>query len=189
MLNTIKSDVKRYTSDGDRVLIATIKAAYNHPSFIGLIWYRIGHALWEKRKNPICFILLMLNRFLYPLIRIYSGLELSIQAQIGPGLYIAHFGPTVIHPKTVAGSNLTLLQGVTIGEHDNGVPNIGNNVGIGTGAKVIGGITIGNNVIIGSGAVVVKDVFDNCTVVGIPAKPVHSEDEIQALTIDFSGKT
>jgi serine O-acetyltransferase len=189
MWKTIKGDIKRYNRDGNRILFATIKAAYTHPSFIGLIWYRIGHALWARRKNPIWLLLLLLNRFLYPLIRIHSGLELSPRAQMGPGVYIAHFGPTVIHPETSAGSNLTLLQGVTIGEHNKGVPRIGNNVGIGTGAKVIGGITIGDNVIIGSGAVVVKDVPDNCTVVGIPAKPVRSEEEMQALTIEFSRNT
>jgi serine O-acetyltransferase len=188
MWEIIKSDLKRYNRDNDRLLHSMIKAAYTHPSFIGLVWYRIGHALWEKRKNPICFILLIINRFLYPLIRIHSGLELSPRTHIGPGLYVAHFGPTVIHPNTVAGSNLTLLQGVTIGEHNNGVPIIGNNVAIATGAKVIGGITIGNNVTIGAGAVVVKDVPDDYTVVGIPAKPVWSKEEIQALMIEIPEK-
>jgi serine O-acetyltransferase len=188
MLETIKSDLNRYNIGKDRLLQSIIKAAYTHPAFIGLVWYRIGHFLWEKRRNPIFFFLLAINRFLYPLIRIHSGLELSPRTQIDPGLYIAHFGPTVIHPNTVAGSNLTLLQGVTIGSHNNGVPIIGNNVAVATGAKVIGGITIGNNVTIGSGAVVVKDVPDNYTVVGIPAKPVWSKEEIQAVMIDIPDK-
>lgn len=186
MVETIKSDLKRYNRDGNRLLPAMIKAAYTHPSFIGLIWYRIGHALWNRRKNPIFFILLIFHRILYPLVRIHSGLELSPRTQIGPGLYVAHFGPTVIHPRTIAGSNLTLLQGVTIGEHNNGVPIIGNNVAIATGAKVIGGITIGDNVTIGAGAVVIKDVPNDCTVVGIPAKPIYSKEEIEAVTIEVS---
>jgi serine O-acetyltransferase len=188
MWETIKSDIKRYNRDNDGLLYSMVKAAYTHPSFIGLVWYRIGHALWGKRKNPIFFILLTIHRILYPLVRIHSGLELSPRTQIGPGVYIAHFGPTVIHPNTIAGSNLTLLQGVTIGEHNNGVPILGNNVAIATGAKVIGGITIGNNVTIGAGAVVIKDVPNDSTVVGIPAKPVGSKEEIQALMLEFPEK-
>ncbi len=188
MFELIKSDLKRYNNENDKLLHSLIKAAYTHPAFIGLVWYRIGHTLWEKRNNPIFFFLLTINRILYPLVRIHSGLELSPRAQIGPGLYIAHFGPTVVHPNTRAGSNLTLLQGVTIGEHNNGVPTFGNNVAIATGAKVIGGITIGDNVTIGAGAVVVKDVPDNCTVVGIPAKSISSQEEIQAVMLEIPRK-
>jgi len=174
MLKIIKSDLKRYNRNKEKLLPALIKAAYSHPSFFGLLWYRIGHSFWERRKNPLFFTMLMINRFLFPFVRIYSGLQVSPRTQIGPGLYVAHFGPTVIHPDTVAGRNLTLLQGVTIGENNNGVPTIGDNVAIGTGAKVIGEITIGDNVTIGAGAVVVKDVPDDYMVVGIPAKPVAS---------------
>jgi serine O-acetyltransferase len=188
MLELIKSDLKRYDNENEKLLHSLIKAAYTHPAFIGLVWYRIGHSLWQKRNNPIFFFLLTIHRIFYPLVRIHSGLELSPRTEIGPGLYIAHFGPTVIHPDTRAGSNLTLLQGVTIGAHNTGVPVIGNSVAIATGAKVIGGITIGNNVTIGAGAVVVKDVPDDCTVVGIPAKPVWSKEEIHAVKLELPKK-
>jgi serine O-acetyltransferase len=182
MFELIRCDIKRYNKDNSPLLWAAIKAAYSHPAFIGVVWYRIGHALWTGRRNPVCFLALVLHRLIYPLVRIHSGLELGPRTQIGPGLYISHFGPTVIHPDTIAGSNLTVLQGVTIGEHRQGVPHIGNNVSIAVGAKVIGGITIGDNVVVGTGAVVVKDVPPGCTVVGIPAHPVNSPDDAQGLT-------
>jgi serine acetyltransferase len=97
MFALIRSDIERYNCDHSNLIVAMIKAAYTHPAFIGVIWYRIGHAIWARRRNPICFIALILHRILYPLVRIHSGLELSPRAEIGPGLYVAHFGPTVIH--------------------------------------------------------------------------------------------
>jgi serine O-acetyltransferase len=182
MFETIRRDIQRYEKGEGNFLVTLIKAAYTHPAFIGVFWYRIGHALWQRRMNPFFFLLLFIHRILYPLVRIHSGLELSPRTQIGPGLYVAHFGPTVIHPDTIAGSNLTILQGVTIGSDRHGVPQIGENVSIATGARVIGKIKIGDNSVIGAGAVVVKDVPPGCTVVGIPAKPVHSDEVIQIIS-------
>ena len=175
MITLIRHDIDRYTTnDESSLLLSVIRAIYIHPSFLGVVWYRIGRELWLRRKNPIWFVLLIVNRALYPLVRMYSGLELSPRAQIGEGLYIAHFGPTIIHPHTVAGHDLTVLQGVTIGGGTGGIPHLGNNVSIGAGATVIGGIVIGDNVIVGAGAVVTKDVPDDCIVTGIPAKPIDS---------------
>jgi serine O-acetyltransferase len=182
MIEAIWRDIQRYKKDEENLFFSLVKAAYTHPSFIGVLWYRIGHALWVRRKNPLFFILLMFHRILYPLVRIQSGLELSPRTDIGPGLYVAHFGPTVIHPDTVAGCNLTVLQGVTIGADKFGVPQIGDNVSIATGARVIGKIRLGDNSIVGAGAVVIKDVPPGITVVGIPAKPIHSEEVIQTVS-------
>jgi serine O-acetyltransferase len=168
----IRQDIERYNSGRAISAVATVKALYAHPSFLGVLWYRLGHALWVRRSHPVAYVLLTLNRSLYPLIRMYSGLELSPRAQIGPGLYVGHFGPTVINAATVAGRNLTVMQGVTIGSHDNEVPKIGDDVSIGTGAIVIGAITVGDHATIAAGAVVVKDVQAGQTVAGVPAKPV-----------------
>jgi serine O-acetyltransferase len=172
MIGLILSDIRRYGSNNSNWAATAIKAAYTHPAFLGVIWYRIGHALWLKRKNPLFFVLLVINRLLYPIVRIYSGLELPARTEIGPGLFVAHFGPTVIHGHMIAGSNLTIEQSVTIGQGPTGVPRIGNDVYIGSGARLINGITIGDHVYVGAGAVVVKDVPQSCVVVGVPAKPV-----------------
>ncbi len=102
----------------------------------------------------------------------YSMLELPPKAQIGEGLFIALFGPTVIHADVVIGKNLTILPGVVIGAAKTGIPTIGDNVSIGTGAVIIGKVLIGDNVIVGANAVVTKDVPEHCTVVGIPAKTI-----------------
>ena len=77
----------------------------------------------------------------------------------------------IINPEVVIGDNVKINQHVTIGgSGEKGCPVIGDNVYIGSGAKVLGGIRIGNNVKIGANAVVISDVPDNSTAVGVPAR-------------------
>lgn len=83
---------------------------------------------------------------------------------IGNGFCLIHGYGTVINGSSKIGCNCTVLQGVTIGGR-NGTPTIGDNVYIGAGAIIIGGITVGDNVKIGAGATVVSDIPANCTVV------------------------
>lgn len=173
-LKLLKADLRRYAV-AERMTplpLLLFESIYRHPSAAGVIYYRFGQCFYQNQRNPLCFLFFFLHTLFYPLIRLYSGVELSPRAQIGPGLCVMHFGPTVIHPDVVAGKNLTLLHRVTLGYAKSGIPSIGDNVSIGVGATVIGGITIGNNVSIGAGAVVTKDIPSNCTAVGIPARPI-----------------
>lgn len=84
----------------------------------------------------------------------------------GPGLNIYHFGPIIINTFTQIGKNVTLYPGVLMGWKKAGgpCPIIGDNVFIGSGAKIIGGVHIGNNVTIGQNCVVVKDIADGKTI-------------------------
>jgi len=91
----------------------------------------------------------------------------------GPGLSIAHFGAIYINSNTRVGKNLRIQSGVTIGGSSS-TPNryavIGDDVYIGTGAKILGGVTIANKVAIGANAVVVKDILEEGTShVGVPS--------------------
>lgn len=88
---------------------------------------------------------------------------------IGGGLYISHGYGTTIYARSI-GENLHVYQGVTIGKSNGYAPQIGNNVTIYSGAKVVGNIRIGNNVVIGANAVVIRDVPDNSLAVGVPAR-------------------
>lgn len=97
---------------------------------------------------------------------------------IDGGLRIVHTQGCTIAPF-MAGKNLSVFQGVTIGYSDSnsedgiGTPTFGNNVSIMANAVVFGNIKIGNNVVIGAGSIVTKDVPDNCTVVGNPARIIR----------------
>lgn len=89
--------------------------------------------------------------------------------EIGPGLVIQHGIGTFISAKRI-GRNCLIRHQVTIGyTNDTDSPILGDNVTIGCGAKILGNVRVGNNVKVGANAVVVKDVPDDCTVVGVPA--------------------
>jgi serine O-acetyltransferase len=94
-------------------------------------------------------------------------------ADIAPGFVILHSVGVVINTNVRAGRNLVLYHGVTLGAERNKSPILGDNVYIGAGAKVIGGVRIGSDVKIGANAVVTKDVPDGATVIGIPARIIR----------------
>jgi len=141
--------------------------------FIAIIVYRFGRYA-NKIKTPfISHLLKIIYIFLKFISEIMTGVQLSVNSDIGAGFYIGHFSCVIVTAKKI-GKNCSIGQGVTIGSKgagkSNGWPTLGDNVYIGAGAKIIGNIVIGNNVSIGANAVVTKDIPDNCTAVGIPAK-------------------
>lgn len=87
-----------------------------------------------------------------------------------------HLNGIIVSHYAIIGENCTIFQQVTIAEKDKKAATIGDNVMIGAGAKIIGGVTIGNNVKIGANAVVVHDLPDNCTAVGCPATIIYNKN-------------
>jgi serine O-acetyltransferase len=102
-------------------------------------------------------------------IEITSGISIANAASFGPGLYIAHFSGIFVGGDVVAGRQVTICQGVTIGKTDRGSPSIGNRVFIGPGAKVLGPVVLGDDISVGANAVVVDSIPDNSLAVGVPA--------------------
>ncbi len=109
-----------------------------------------------------------------------TGIEIHPAAQIGKGLFIDHGMGVVIGETTIIGENCTLYQGVTLGGtgKDKGKrhPSIGNNVTIGSGAKVLGPFTVGDNSKIAANAVVLNEIPPNSTCVGVPAHIVKRDN-------------
>ena len=134
--------------------------------FQALIVYRIFRWFYERRipTQPIRFLA---ERF----IEITTGISIPVQARIGRGLRIHHFGGIVFHPGTVVGEHCTVYHGVTLGDLGacGGPPCVGDHVVIGTGAKLLGDIRIGNGCRIGANAVVLTSVQAGCLAIGVPA--------------------
>jgi serine O-acetyltransferase len=132
----------------------------NDPCFRTVFYYRL-----QSNNNLLIKILTYLCKILMrPQVCLYITTK-----EIGPGLFFLHGFATIVSAKSI-GNNCWINQQVTIGyTTPEGAPVIGNNVRIYAGAKILGDIKIGNNVIIGANAVVVKNIPDNCTVVGVPA--------------------
>ncbi len=103
-----------------------------------------------------------------------THLEKSAFFATPPHLPHGLYGIVVSH-NAVIGKNATIFHQVTIGEGNDGAPSIGDNVYIGAGAKIVGGITIGDNVKIGANCVVFQDIPDNCTVVLPKPRILHRE--------------
>lgn len=135
-----------------------------YPGVHALIWHRVAHFFYIIHLRFIARLIMNLTRF-------RTGIEIHPAAQIGKNLFIDHGMGVVIGETAIIGDDCTIYQGVTLGgtgkEHNKRHPTLGNNVVVGAGAKVLGNITIGNNVKIGANSVVLKDVPDDCTVVGV----------------------
>ncbi len=146
-----------------------------------VIFYRIAHWLL-KMKIPF------FPRFISQFAKWLTGIEIHPGAKIGKGFFIDHGMGVVIGETSVIGDNVTLFQGVTLGgtgkERGKRHPNIGNNVVVGTGAKVLGNITVGDNSYIGANAVVVKDVPPNSTVVGVPGRITKQDGKKLDIRMD-----
>ena len=108
-----------------------------------------------------------------------TGIEIHPGATIGKGLFIDHGMGVVIGETTEIGDNCTIYQGVTLGGTGKDVgkrhPTLGDNVMVGAGAKVLGPVKIGSNSKIAANAVVLREVPENSTAVGIPAKVVRRD--------------
>lgn len=130
-----------------------------------IVLHRIAHKLWNWKVPFFPRAISQLSKF-------FTGIEIHPGAVIGKGFFIDHGSGVVVGETSIIGNNVTLFQGVTLGgtgkETGKRHPTIGDNVVIGTGAKVLGNITIGNNAYIGANAVVIRNVPQNSTVVGVP---------------------
>lgn len=146
-----------------------------------LVYYRIANFFY--RKN-----LFFMARAISQFARGLTGIEIHPGAKIGKGFFIDHGMGVVIGETTVIGDNVLLYQGVTLGgtglEKGKRHPTIGDNVVIGTGAKVLGNITIGDNSYIGANAVVIKDVPANSTVVGVPGRITKQDGKKIDISLD-----
>jgi len=137
-----------------------------------VLMHRINHRLWLADWK-------LTARFLSAVCKMFTCVEIHPGATIGRRLFIDHALGVVVGETCEIGNDVTLYHGVTLGgttwNKEKRHPTLGNNVLVGSGAKILGAITLGNNVRVGANSVVVKDVPPCCTVVGIPGRIIQSK--------------
>lgn len=160
---------------------ADLKTNYSYLSKIICINYRIRNKIALIKLPIISHLLKIVGKVSDVIVRAISQCEIPSKCKIGKGLRLEHGGNgIIIHNNAVIGDNAKIFQqvtiGVNIGKNYKGgkCAVIGDNVVIGAGVKILGDVKIGNNVKIGANAVVLKDIPDNCTAVGVPARIIHS---------------
>ncbi|GAB6189028.1 serine O-acetyltransferase [Marinitoga arctica] len=136
-------------------------------AFHGLVYYRIYHFFYKYKLYPISYILYMISKILY-------SMDIHPAAKLSPGIVIDHGLGIVIGSTTTVGKGTLIYHQVTLGAKHikNGKrhPDIGENVILGAGSKILGDIIVGDNSVVAANSVVLTNVPSNCLVAGIPAK-------------------
>lgn len=152
-----------------------------YSGYHAVLAYRIAHILHVRGYKVAARMISQTAKFL-------TGIEIHPGATIGRGLFIDHGTGVVIGETAEIGDNCTLYQGVTLGGTGKDIgkrhPTLGNNVMVGAGAKVLGPVVVGDNSKIAAGAVVLKDIPENSTAVGIPARVVRGKTVEKVQTLD-----
>ena len=179
MFKRIKEDIAT-ARERDPAAKSAAQILLLYPGLKAIRMYRRAHWLWEHHHY-------FLARAISQRAVKKTGIEIHPAAKIGKRFFIDHGTGVVIGETTEIGDDVILYQGVTLGGTGKDVgkrhPTIGNNVLIGTGAKVLGPFKVGDNSNIAAGAVVLTEIPPNCTAVGIPARVVK-QDGIRVDSLD-----
>lgn len=166
MFKNLRYDIKKIL-ENDPAARSWLEVLLLYPSVHAVNGHRVSS--WFYKRN-----MFFIARLISQVVRLFTGIEIHPGAQIGRGLFIDHGMGVVIGETSIIGNDVVIYHGVTLGGtgKDKGKrhPTVGDNVVIGTGAKVLGPINIGNNVKIGANSVVLTDVPAGATAVGIPAR-------------------
>ncbi len=184
LMACLKKDLKRlYDYSGSKrrnVSALSVGFAIFNPRFLPVMLFRFSYALCRNKCRILAKFCSILNYC-------WFGLEIAMHCEIGPGLVLPHTIGTVIGANRI-GENATILSGVVVGARSvdysyqkNERPSIGNNVFLGAGAKILGGIEIGDNVVVGANSVVVKSIDGHQVVAGVPAKTIRNSEDLMVV--------
>ena len=169
MFKKMKSDLDAFL-ERDPAARSRLEVFFLYSGYKAIRSYRKAH--WLHNHN-----MKFLARWISQRARRRTGVEIHPGATIGKGLVIDHGMGVVIGETAVIGDNCTIYQNVTLGgtgkDHGKRHPTLGNNVLVGTGAKVLGPFSVGDNARIAAGAVVLSEVPADSTAVGVPARVVR----------------
>lgn len=169
----ILEDIRAYKRN-DPAARSGIEILLLYNGLHAMIWYRLAHWL----HNHHCRFL---ARLFSQLAKFFTGIEIHPGAKIGRRLVIDHGTGIVIGETAEIGDDCLLYQGVTLGGTGKDLgkrhPTLGNNVMVGSGAKVLGPFRVGDNARIAANSVVLREVPNNATVVGVPGRVVKISGE------------
>ena len=173
MFARIREDINS-VFDRDPAARNALEIIFCYPGLHAIWFHRLAHWFWTNE-------LFFLGRLISHFGRFFTGIEIHPGARIGRKFFIDHGMGVVIGETAEIGDNVTLYHGVTLGgvswEKVKRHPTLGDNVVIGSGAKILGPFTVGANSKVGSNSVVVKEVPPNSTVVGIPGRVVMDTEK------------
>lgn len=187
MFKDFGSDIGRLRRYGSGE--STLRILFFNQGIWACACYRAGRYLNDKRLMPgLRHVVMFFYHLWWKWIEMSTGISISPDCRIGPGLYIGHFGQIILHSDVVMGRDCNLSQGVTIGlasaDGKWGVPTIGDRVYIAPGAKVIGPIHLADGTVVGANAVVTRSTDENAIVAGIPAKTLSHKGSGEFIPID-----
>jgi serine O-acetyltransferase len=179
LLGLIHSDLKA-AMKRDPAARHYLEIIFTYSGFHATFIHRICNLLWRLKLKFIARILSSISRIL-------TSIEIHPAAKIDEGFFIDHGAGLVIGETTIIGKNVTIYQQTTLGGLSPSVdsdsqrnikrhPTIRDNVIVGSGAQILGPVVIGKNSRIGANAVVLKDVPENITYVGVPARKIESRN-------------
>ncbi len=149
------------------------KMVWDYAGLRATLLYRVSHALWQSRIPALPGIVGRLNLSLH-------GLDIPASVEIGPGLYLPHPVGTVVMAQRI-GARVSLITAITIGmRQTRAFPTLGDDVFVGAGARILGGVTIGDGASVGANAVVLTDVPPGATAIGVPAKIIPARSTAPA---------
>ncbi|AGL49591.1 serine acetyltransferase [Thermotoga maritima MSB8] len=164
----ISDDLEMYLKL-DPAAESKLQVFFFYASFQGLMWYRFAHFFYKWKLKVLAYLI-------YYFVRVVFSMDIHPAARIAPGVVIDHGIGVVIGSTASVGRGTLIYHGVTLGTRKpcsgKRHPDVGENVMIGTGAKILGPIRVGNNAVVGANAVVLEDVPDGAVVVGVPARIV-----------------
>lgn len=169
--------------------LAAHRGDWGAQGFWALVVYRFGRWRYTVRPAPLRRALSLVYRIAYKVVQIVTGIELPCEVPVGRGFVIEHAGGIVVSGFARFGERCRIRNGVVIGlarVDEPGAPQLGDDVDVGAGAKLLGPIRIGNRVCIGANAVVLCDVPDDHVAVGVPAVVKPRRQPVRVATVSAS---
>ena len=179
-IENIKNDIQSI-KERDPAAKNGLEIILTYSGVHAVIIHRVAHWFYEKKLKVTARAISQIGRF-------FTGIEIHPGAKIGKGLLIDHGSGVVIGETAEIGDNCLIYQGCTLGgtgkEHGKRHPTLGNNVMVGSGAKILGPFKVGDGAKIAANAVVLEEVPPKCTAVGVPARIVRQNGEKVKCDLD-----